>query len=180
MSANQPTTFRFPFNIDDAKDTHPTVKAAIRYAFSGLLDAQNAIKSLNNKVNGHTAGIQTVTKTVAEIQSGASIPTPAASTIGLVNLQPNSAQGNTAYTLNQSDYGGLILVNSTPAFPITLNTGLNAPFFTTIYNFGAGAVVCTPDVVASLVNNGASVTLNSGHFGTFYFDPNRNFWAIIT
>jgi hypothetical protein len=178
--SNLPTTFRFPFNVDDATETHPTVKAAIRYTFSGLLDAQNAIKSLNNKVNGHTTTIAAVTKTVAEVQSGANVPVSPVSTIGTVNLQPNSAQGNTAYTLNQSDYGALILVNSTPAFPITLNTGLNAPFYTTIYNFGAGNVVCTPDVGTSLVNNGASVTLNSGHFGTFYFDPNRNFWAIIT
>jgi len=172
---NQPTSFRYPFDhaIEGAEGTHPAVKDAIRYTFSGLKDLNDAVKRLNTKVATNASVIQNITN----ISSGGGVtpaptPTPA---FGNVNLQPNLTPG--AYTLAQSDLGGLILVQSGIAFALTLNSGLLTPFFTTVYNLGAGTITAAPSL--GNVNNGASVTILTNQFSIIYFDG-TNWWATAT
>lgn len=174
MSAN-PTSFRFPFTLPT--DIHPGLKAAIKNTFNGLLDANQAIAALSEKVNANTSGVSTVTKTVTQISAGTASTSPAAPVTGNVNLQPNPV-GGTSYITQSQDFGGLIVVQSTPAFAITLNSGLGTPYYTIVFNFGTGVVTMTPDV--GLVNNGASVRLLQNQFAMVFFDPTRNFWALIT
>lgn len=57
MSANQPTSFRFPFNLTGK--IHEEADAAIRYAFSGLKDLNDAVRALNGKVTANTTAIAT-------------------------------------------------------------------------------------------------------------------------
>lgn len=177
MSANQPTSFRYPFDLalENAEGLHPAAKDAIRYAFTGLKDLNDAVKKLNTEVKTNTAAVTAVTNTVT--QGGGSSPTPPPPTpaFGNVNLQPNLTPG--AYTLAQSDLGGLILVQSAIAFALTLNSGLTTPFFASVYNLGTGTVTATPSL--GNVNNGASVTLTTNQFGIFYFDTNGNWWEIF-
>jgi len=45
--SNSPTSFRLPFVLSD--DVHPEVQTAIRYAFSGLKDLNDAINALVQK-----------------------------------------------------------------------------------------------------------------------------------
>jgi len=174
VMANQPTSFRYPFDhaIEGAEGTHPAVKDAIRYTFSGLKDLNDAVKRLNTKVATNASVIQDITN----ISSGGGVspaptPTPA---FGNVNLQPNLTPG--AYTLAQSDLGGLILVQSGIAFALTLNSGLLTPFFTTVYNLGVGTITATPSLGS--VNNVASVTLLTNEFGIFYFDG-TDWWDVF-
>lgn len=180
MSTN-PTSFRLPFVLpaetEEAK-VHPQVASAIRYLFEGLTDVSQAIPALNEKVTGNAAAVATVTKTVSTIGNVAGTPvTPQPSQqSGAVNAQPNLTPH--AYTTAQSDFGGLILVNDASAFALTLNSGVGLPWYTFVYNIGAGTVTATPD--AGTVNAGASISLTTGHFAVIFFDPNRNFWALIT
>lgn len=169
MSANQPTSFRFPFALPEG-EVHPTVIAAIKYAFGGILDAQNAIRSLNTKLNASTAAATTINETIATAGGGSSSPV-----FGTVNLQPNLTPG--AYTLAQSDFGGLILINSSVAFALSLNSSLMLPFFATVYNFGSGLVTATP--TTGNVNSVGSVSLDTGEWGIFFFDG-TNWWALLT
>lgn len=169
-----PSSFRFPFTLPE--DVHPGIAAALKNTFNGLLDNTQAIAALSKKVSANTTSVQTVTKTVQTIGNVAGTPITPAPQVGNVNLQPNLTPG--LYTTAQADYGGLILVNSSIAFALTLNSGVTLPWYTTVYCFGSGTVTATPDV--GNVNGGASVTISTGHFATIFFDPTRNFWALIT
>lgn len=165
---NQPTSFRFPFKIEAE---HPQIEAAIRYAFSGLKDVNDAIVSLNGKVGSVTPSVTNVTENVTSSSGGGgTFPV-----FGNVNLQPNLTPG--AYSLTQRDLGGLILVNSSIAFALTLNSGLMTPFFTTVYGFGSGTITATPS--AQSVNNVASIKIFPNQFAIIYFDG-MNWWALLT
>ncbi len=169
---NQPTSFRFPFNLPD--DVHSGVKDALRITYNGVKDLNDAIRALNTKVDTNTQSITNVTNNITTSGGGVTptpTPTPA---FGNVNLQPNLTPG--AYTLAQSDLGGLILVQSGIPFALTLNSGLMTPFFTTVYNLGAGLVTATPSL--GNVNNGASVTVKINEFSIFYFDG-TNWWDVF-
>lgn len=171
--ANQPTSFRFPFKLP--KDLHPQVDQAIRYAFTGLKDHTDAINALNEKVGANTAAVTSVTTVVnsAAAASGGGGSSPA--TFGFVNSQPNLTPG--VYSLAQTDLGGLILVQSGIAFALSLNSGLTVPFFTTVYNLGAGLVTATPS--AGLVNGAASIDVATNQFAIFFWDG-ANWWAVST
>lgn len=164
------TSFRFPFNLPS--DVHPDVAAAIKNTFNGILDAHQAIVALNTKVAGIVAGATTVIQSSTAVASGGStFPT-----FGSVNLQPNLTPG--AYSLVQTDLGGLILVNSSVAFALTLNSGLTLPYFTSVYNFGTASITATPS--AGNVNNLASLILVPGQFATFFMDMHFNWWALVS
>jgi len=70
---NQPTSFRFPFNLDGKAHEH--VVSALRYSFNGLKDLNDAIKKLNTKVNANTGSITNITNVAATASSGVT-PTP--------------------------------------------------------------------------------------------------------
>ena len=87
---NQPTSFRYPFDIDNIEGIHPTLKSAIRYQFSGLKDLNDAIRKLNTKVNTNTESITNVTN-VAAAASVAPSPAPP-SVVQLIQFTLSSAQ----------------------------------------------------------------------------------------
>ncbi len=74
---NQPTSFRYPFDhaLEDP-GVHPATKDAIRYAFSGIKDLNDAVKKVNDKVNANKTAISTVTTTIIEGGSVGPPPTP--------------------------------------------------------------------------------------------------------
>lgn len=166
---NQPTSFRLPFNIEGLD---PKIQTAIRYAFSGTKDLNDAINALVPKVNTNTASITKINETIS-----ATVSTTAAATatqpLGTVNLQPNLTPG--AYTLVQTDIGGLIFVQSAIPFALTLNSGLTTPFFTTVYNFGVGTITMTPSL--GLVNAGSSLTVTTGELAIVYFGSDGNWYV---
>lgn len=162
-----PTSFRLPFTLPE--DVHPAVKDGMRLLFQGVLDNTQAITALKGQGIVPTTPVTTVTPLVSGGGGGSSAP----STIGTVNLQPNPP-ASTAYTTAQSDFGGLIVVQSAPAFAYTLDSGLTVPFYVGIINKGAGTVTMTP--TTGQVNNAASVPLTTGQFALVYFDG-VNWWA---
>ena len=89
---------------------------------------------------------------------------PSAFTSG-VNFQGTA----TAYTLQNTDYQGLILFDTSSAVALTLNYALGDNFTATVLNIGSGRITLTPiapppDTVSPLytVNGATSLTLPSG------------------
>ncbi len=169
MSRN-PTTFRYPFALPE--DVHPQVKNALRLTYQGVFDLNQGIAALKKQVDAKSTVAQAVTNQITQVTGGGGGSTPFPP-FGNVNLQPGLTPG--AYTLAQTDFAGLILVNSSIAFALTLSSGLMPPFFVTVYNFGSATVTATPSL--GLVNNAASATVLPGQFSIFYFDG-TNWWDV--
>jgi hypothetical protein len=88
---------------------------------------------------------------------------PGAFTSG-VNVQGSA----TAYTLQNTDYQGLILFNTSSPVAVTLNFALGENFTATSLNIGAGQITLTPNIPPQdsgsdlyTVNGAASLTLAS-------------------
>jgi hypothetical protein len=91
--------------------------------------------------------------------------------LGMVNNQ----SGATAYTVVATDSGKLILLNDAAAIAMALDSTLAAPWFTTIFNQGAGAATLTP--TSGTINGGVSVLIPGGGFSIVYFDGTNWFAA---
>jgi len=169
MSANQPTSFRFPFALPE--DVHSGVKDALRLTYQGVKDANDAIRALNTKVNTiQSVPAATTTPTTTQAAGGGGGGT--SPSLGGVNDQT----GNTAYTLQQSDFGGIVVLNTASPFALTLNSGITSPFYCVIENFGTGLATLTPDAVTALVNTAASVNLPSGQSALLFWLSPVTWW----
>lgn len=160
---NPPTSFRLPFAL--SPDVHPDVQAAIRYAFSGLKDVNDAISAIVPKL-GAAAG-QVTQNIVTNVSGGGGGSSP--SSIGTVNQQVTGV-----YSLIQADYGALVLLGTAATFAITLPNTLSVPFFTIIENECLGLATLTP--TSGTINNVASYALVVGQFALVFFDG-TNWWA---
>lgn len=156
-----PTSFRLPFIL--SSDVHPDVQSAIRYAFSGLKDLNDAVSALAKKTTTTT----TVVTTAAGGGGGSS--GPVAGSIGVVNQQTVGA-----YTLQAGDFGAIVVLDTAPIFAVTLSS-LTAPFFSFISNQCAGVATLTPD--SGTVNGFASWPVPAGGFAIVGFDG-TNWFAL--
>jgi hypothetical protein len=155
--ANLPPTFRFPFNTDP--DTYPEgdengwkkqVHQAIRYAFSGLLDLNQAVPAILAKLSPST---------------GSTSGPAGGNVIGTVNDQT----GQTAYTVQQSDYGAMVVVNNSGGVQVGLNALIEKPFFARIkVDSGSGSAVITPG--AGTINHAGFIVVGPGTTKDLYFN----------
>lgn len=157
MSSNQPTSFRLPFVFSE--DVHPEVQQAIRYAFSGLKDVNDAIVALSQKANTTTTTVSTTTA-----GSGGGSTSPTAASIGVVNEQSTGA-----YTLVSGDFGAIVVLDTAPTFALTLSS-FKTPFYAIISNQCAGVATLAPDSLTSTVNGLASWPVPPGGFAIVAFD----------
>lgn len=174
--ANQPTSFRFPFQLD--KSVHPTVHQAVRYVFSGILDAQNAIGSLNTKL------ANAVTDLTNQIKGISLTPAPTTRPTGGVNDVTQATTGTRAtgnYITRASDHQGLIVASGGI---VTLNSGVPKPYVTRIVNTGSSATTVTPDQVRTndatgiqSINGSQSYSLAPGQAQNFYFNTSNSDWT---
>jgi hypothetical protein len=160
---SSPTSFRLPFVM--TPDVHPDVQAAIRYAFSGIKDLQDAVTAIVPKLGGKGTVTENIVTNVSGGGGGGSAP----SSIGTVNQQVTGA-----YSLLQADFGALVLLETAATFAVTLPNTLSAPFFTIIENECLGLATLTP--TTGTVNNNASYLLGVGQFALVFFDG-TNWWA---
>ena len=79
----------------------------------------------------------------------------------------------TAYTVNDSDYPGVVIFDSSSACTATLNSSVGDNFTCSILNLGTGAITLTPTSpdpsVPTTVNGASSLTMASGQGCTVYF-----------
>ena len=172
-----PTSFRFPFDLNGK--AHPVVEAAIRYAFTGIKDLNDAVGALVPKVNAHGGSITTINETVQSVivggTGGGGTGGTGTDIEGMVNIQPPGGVG-TSYTTQASDFGGLIVIQSPVTFALTLNSGLTLPFYTFTYNVGTAPITITAST--GLINNSGPVSLLPGQFALIFQDTNRNWWVL--
>jgi hypothetical protein len=162
-----PTSFRLPFTLPD--DVHPAVVSALRYAFNGLADVNQAIAALNPKVNSNTNSISALSAIVTGINADSGTTPPVGVGPGTVNQQ-----FGTAYTLRNSDFGALVVLNNAAPIAVTLDPALvTVPFYCVIENVGAGQATCTP--ASGTVNNVASEIIAPSSSSLVFFDG-INFW----
>jgi hypothetical protein len=177
-----PTSFRYPVNIHGKAD--PDVVDAINYHDDAITDLQQAIPSLKGQIESlktstSPAGASSISSTatasvtqaqaaaIASVQAQAAIST----SFGLVNNQTG-----TAYTPQNSDYGGLIVLNNAAAVTVSLD-GLSLPtqWFSAFENLGAGTATLTP--ASGTINGAGSLALTTGEGALVYFDG-ANWWAV--
>jgi hypothetical protein len=87
----------------------------------------------------------------------------------------NQQGTNTAYTLQNTDYQGIVEFNGSAAITVTLNQAVGTNFTCTILNLGTGAITITPNGGLT-VNGSSSITLGSG-VGCQVFFANRSWTA---
>lgn len=159
MSTN-PLNVRYPFEL---RNQPPEIQQAHRYAFQGILDLNQAIKSLKSQIDSKTIG----TVSVASASGGGAIPIPSVFPFpGLGGV--NDQTGVTAYTTVTNDNGVLLILNDASPVAVTLNSSISAPYFFFSTNGGTGTVTLTP--TSGLINGAASWVLPEGGLFMVVFD----------
>lgn len=166
MSSN-PTSFRFPFQLTGKIDAE--AEQAIRYAFQGLKDANDAFAALTPMVNSNTAAISALRTSVVTQGS-----TTSGSTVTVNIGSVNDQSGNIAYSLQGSDFGAMVVVDTASPFALALNNAVNSPFFAVISNLGAGLITATP--ISGTVNGAATWSIPGNQSALVFYDG-RNWWS---
>lgn len=134
-------------------------QAAHRYVASGIVDLNQAIAALNDKVNVAKSTITTI------IQGGSGGGGGGGSVVGGVNDQ----LGQAAYTTQQSDNGAKIIVGDSSPVTVTLDTAVTTPWFTIIDNDSSSVASLSGPVVGAQA-------IYPGGFAVIYFDG-ATFWS---
>lgn len=138
-------------------------QAAHRYLASGIVDLNQAIAALSNKVSTATPSTTTI------IQSGSG---GGGGGGGLVVGGVNDQIGQTSYTTQQSDYGTKIIIGDSSPVIVSLDGGITTPWFTIIDNDSSSVASLTP-ISPSLLDGERFI--GPGCFGIIYYDG-ANFW----
>lgn len=153
---------------------HDTVIQALRDHDKGLLDLQTAIPLLKSQIDALKVGTASTTTTVISGGGGGGSSFP--NGIGTLSNQT----GLTAYTMQTTDNGALVLFSDASPVAVSLNTAVNPPYFFYAVNWGAGLVTFTPPTptTISYINNlgAASMPLETGYLTLVVFDG-ANFFA---
>ena len=112
--------------------------------------------------------------------TGATAATNSSYSVGAFASGINLQGATTAYTLQNTDYQGVIIFNTTSAIAITLNSALATNFTCIILNVGGGAITLTPMSTPAVypVNGAGSITLPAGA-GCSVFFAARAWWAYV-
>lgn len=150
----------------DTQDAEPKVHFALTIAQTAIQQHEEALISLKSQVDAVVA-----TQTAASGGSTTPVTPPATTTpvLGQVNNQTD-----VTYTVQNSDYGGLITFNNAAPVAVTLNPAVQQFWFASVENLGAGLVTFTPGT--GTVNGFASIQITTGMGGQIFYDG-TNWWA---
>lgn len=181
-----PVSERYPFDLAGKVD--PEVDMAHRYAFQGLVDVNQAIAALKDQIttlqkgsgSGSSTSTTNASSTGVTVSQANSIAQQQASTTIANTLGPVNNQTGTAYTVQSSDYGGIITMNNASASTVTLNPVLQHQFFTGVQNLGAGTVTLQPGTgVGGTGTINGTATLNiAPNEGVLVYYDGINWWAV--
>ena len=166
MTVN-PISQRYPFEL---RDQPPEVVQAHRYAFSGLVDLNQAVASLRSQIV-KLSPISSVTSTSGGGGGSTPIPPTPNPFPGLGAIRDET--GVTTYTTVAGDSGILLIFSDASPVAVSLNSSLATPYFFFATNGGAGVVTFTP--TTGLINGGASWPLPKG--GLFMVVFNGTNWT---
>jgi len=91
-----------------------------------------------------------------------------------INLQGTG----TSYTLQDTDYQGIVLFDTSSAISVSLNSAVKTNFQTSILNIGTGAITLTTSDSSSINSGGSTLALGSGQ-GCQVFFANRAWSAYV-
>lgn len=190
--ANNPVSFRLPFEAQ-MSNLPPEHQTILRTVWNAITDLQGAssvhstnIASLTPKSTStsssstSSSSSSTVTATQAQSIASAAIAAQFPSQLQ-ANLGATNNQTGTSYTIQRSDYGGIVTFDNAAAVAVVLNNGtsttVNNNFWAALENLGAGTVTLTP--ASGNVNGVASITLATNQGALVYFDGS-NWWALTS
>lgn len=147
----------------------PEAELAVRQLFNTVQDHDAALSTLKAQLTASVVSQTTVntTMTTTTAATTAIISTPLAA--GVVNNQTG-----TTYTVQDSDYGGLVTFANAAGVAVTLNLTPRQYWTGAIENLGPGLVTLTP--TTGTVNGMASLMLAANSGLLLYFDG-VNWWA---
>lgn len=93
--------------------------------------------------------------------TGGTANTNSSYSVGANTSGINNQATITSYAVQDTDYGGFVVFNTSSAIGLTLNSSVKQNFTTSILNLGSGAITLTP-TNGALVNGSASLALGSG------------------
>lgn len=171
MSSNPPVSFRIAFESQIAK-LPPEHQEVIRTQFNAITDLQGAIPSLKKQIDAlkspaasaSTTGPGSVTQNITTIDNT------------ILGFSVSNQTGATAYTVQQSDNGAILILNDASPIAVTLDTTLSVPYGVIPVNQGAGLVTLTPS--AGTINGAANLTIPDGYFAIAGSDG-INWWAAV-
>ncbi len=137
---------------------------------SGLKDLNDAIGALVPKVNGNASAIQTINESIAETVGPAVPSSVTTQAIGSVNNQTSA----TAYTVQTSDFGALIIIEPSLSFPLSLNNSVGTPYLFFLSNLGSATAVAAP--TSGTINFNPTWTIQPLTSVTVFFDG-ANWWV---
>lgn len=166
MALNPPNV-RYPFTLPPNMD--PEVRKAIEWTFNGLTVHEQAFAAIKSQIDTAVTTVQNVTTSGGG--PGPTPPPPSITSLGVVNDQ----LGVTAYTTQQGDNGAKIIVGDASPIVITLNSGVNIPWFCVIDNDSSSYASLSPSSGSIFGEN----SIPPGGFGLVFFDG-TNFWSGAT
>lgn len=132
----------------------------------GILDLNNAVAALKSQLTSTQSTVTNITQ-----QVNASTTTVTGTTLP-VNVNQQTAD----YTLQQSDFGGIVVFTGAGPYVVTPNQSIAKPFFTSVLNLSSGNVSITP-VSPFTVNGLVSTTILPDQWAIVFFDG-INWWLL--
>lgn len=177
MSNPLSPSFRKPHTIPEGA-AHPDVKEAIEDHDKNIVDLNQAVYALKPQIT-------TIQEQVAAAASSTSASTAAAVVAAkteaeslIANLvmsgRVNNQTGNTAYTMQNSDNGALVLLNDSSPIGVGMNNSVSQPWYCFIENSGISVVTLTPQ--QGLINGDSHLSIAASLWATVFFDGS-NYWA---
>jgi hypothetical protein len=88
-----------------------------------------------------------------------------------------AVESGTSYTVQDTDYQGIVQFNTSSAIAVNLNSAVKANFTCTILNLGTGAITLTPTLGAT-VNGAGSLALGVGVGCQVFFANGK--WTVFS
>lgn len=172
---NPPSVRKFPSLNENS--TMADVAGAIKIAFDGLTNHEQAFANLPEQIKSQaTATATTVIETI-ESQTTAGVTsfnTQTGAVIWFPNLgRVNDQLGNTIYLTQTSDAGQKIIMGDSTTATVTLNPAMSTPWFAFIGNDSSATVSLTTDSGASISGLNA---IYPGGLAIIFFDG-TTFWS---
>jgi hypothetical protein len=171
MSTNPPVSFRVAFESQIAK-LPPEHQEVIRTQWNAITDLYGAIPSLKKQITSLQKPASATTTATGNITENI---TTISNTI--LGFSVSNQTGATAYTVQQSDNGAILILNDASPIAVTLDTTLAVPYGVIPVNQGAGLVTLTPST--GTINGAANLTVPEGYFAIAGSDGTNWFAAVL-
>jgi len=151
---------------DVSSEAGPKTHFAITMQQTAIQELNDSIVQLKSQLTAASAG--------ATAAAAVTTPLPTTNNNSTFNLGRVNNQTGTLYTVQDSDYGGIVTFNNPAPVAVTLNPAVRQFWFGAFENLGAGLATITPG--SGTINGIASIALAT-NIGAWLFYDGVNWWA---